>query len=263
VGSAEGSFINRGGLSGLRSIRHHSDPLAFCAHAHPVFHCVRPGIVAAAAAASAGINTPSVSDARLQLTLFASEPDVVSADWAGGRSRGRAFVLESHTHFPPTRYPGPKSDLVKVLEDSSGDGKAGRITAFAGDLKHAMNLAFSPDGRLYVTHRNGVLRLDDRDEDGASESRATILQMETPGDYPHNGLGGIAFSRDGWLHVGQGENLGERYALKGTDGRVIRGGGEGGMFSGAGLTAANWNKSPRVSGILSVWPLRRLPARGR
>jgi putative heme-binding domain-containing protein len=52
--------------------------------------------------------------------------------------------------------------------------------------------------------------------------------METAGDYPHNGLGGIAFSPDGWLYVGQGENLGESYTLKGTDGSSHGGKGEGG-----------------------------------
>jgi hypothetical protein len=44
--------------------------------------------------------------------------------------------------------------------------------------------------------------------------------METRGDYPHNGIGGIAFSPDGWLYVGQGENLGEPYTLHGADGRT-------------------------------------------
>jgi glucose/arabinose dehydrogenase len=91
-----------------------------------------------------------------------------------------------------------------------------------------MNLAFGHDGRLYLSHRNGVIRLDDKDGDGASDARVTILQLETPGNYPHNGLGGLALSRDERLYVGLGENLGEKYTLKGTDGSSHSGGGEGG-----------------------------------
>jgi putative membrane-bound dehydrogenase-like protein len=91
-----------------------------------------------------------------------------------------------------------------------------------------MNLAFSSDGRLYLTHRNGVIILRDKDGDGVSESRTTVLQMDTAANYPHNGIGGIAFSPDGWMFVGMGENFGEKYTIKGSDGSSHSGGGEGG-----------------------------------
>ena len=152
-------------------------------------------------------------------------------------------MVESHTHFPTTNYPGPKFDRVKLFEDTDRDGKPGRISAFADGSHNALNLAFGQDGgegstescpadvgHLYVTHRNGVLRLDDKDGDGVSESRATILEMDTPASYPHNGISGIAFSHDDWLYVGQGHNLGERYTLKGTDGTTHSGKGEGGSI---------------------------------
>mgnify|MGYP003339280172 CR=1 FL=1 len=113
-----------------------------------------------------------------------------------------------------------RSDRIKRLEDTDGDGRADRITVFHEGLHHGMNLAFSPAGQLHATHRNGLVRLEDRDGDGLAERRVDLLVMDTPGNYPHNGIGGLAFSPDGWIYVGLGENLGERFTLRGTDGRA-------------------------------------------
>jgi putative heme-binding domain-containing protein len=66
--------------------------------------------------------------------------------------------------------------------------------------------------------------------------------METAGDYPHNGLGGLAVSPDGSVYVGVGENLGLPYTLIGTDAtRIAIPAGAGGRIfkcrpDGAGLT---------------------------
>lgn len=182
----------------------------------------------ATVAMAAEVNLPLISDPRLELTLIASEPDLVTPIGVAIDRRGRVFIVESHTHFPKTNYSGPKTDRVKVWVDTNRDGKPDKLTVFAEGFHHAMNLAFAPDGVLHLVYRNGVIRLEDKDGDGVSESRATVLSMETAGNYPHNGLGGIAFSADGWLYVGQGENLGESYTLRGSDGSSHSGKGEGG-----------------------------------
>src|SRR5688572_1305879 len=185
-------------------------------------------LLAARVTDAAETSLPTLHDPRLQLTLVAEAPEIVTPIGVNVDRRGRVYVVESHTHFPKPEYPGPKSDRVRLFEDANGDGKADRITTFAEGFHHAMNLARSPDGVLHLVHRNGVIRLEDRDGDGVCEARSTILEMETPGNYPHNGLGGIVFSPDGWLYVGQGENLGERYRITGSDGSSHTGRGEGG-----------------------------------
>src|SRR5690606_5802471 len=43
----------------------------------------------------------------------------------------------------------------------------------------------------------------------------------TDGDYPHNGLSGIAFAPDDRMFIGTGENLGLPYTATGSDGREI------------------------------------------
>jgi len=190
-----------------------------------VFHSL---LVTTTLAGGAEIPIPICGDSRLAFTLFAAEPDIVTPVGVAVDRNGRVFVVESHTHFPKPDYPGPKTDRVKIFDDRNGDGKPETISVFAEGFRHAMNLAFSRDGKLYLVYRNGVLILHDQDGDGVCDSRTTVLKMETPGDYPHNGLGGIAFSADGWLYIGMGENLGERYTLQGSDGSSHRGGGEGG-----------------------------------
>lgn len=184
--------------------------------------------VSAVAAPAPKIVVPTVNDPELRLQLFAAEPNIVTPVGIAVDKRRRVFVVESHTHFPKKDYPGPKGDLVKMFVDSDNNGEFDNITVFAEGFKSTMNLAFSPRGELYLVHRNGVVILTDRDGDGKSDEQKSIVQMETRGDYPHNGLGGIAFSADGWLYLGTGENLGESYTLKGSDGSSHRGGGEGG-----------------------------------
>ncbi|HVY69159.1 MAG TPA: PVC-type heme-binding CxxCH protein, partial [Verrucomicrobiae bacterium] len=126
-----------------------------------------------------------------------------------------------------TNYAGAKTDRIKVFPGSYTGGKPDKMTIFAEGFRHAMNLAFAPDGRLFLVHRNGVMILEDKDGDGVCDSRATIVQLETKGDYPHNGIGGIVFSSDGWIYLGSGENLGMDYVIKGSDGSQ-HAGGEGG-----------------------------------
>ncbi|MCI0744632.1 MAG: c-type cytochrome [Verrucomicrobia subdivision 3 bacterium] len=204
-------------------------PLIFVAHAmkRPTRYLVLY-LCAITGMAAPRIDQPVVNDPGLRLQLFAAEPDIVTPVGIAVDARHRIFVIESHTHFPKPDYPGPKSDLVKVFVDTDRNGAFDEVKVFAQGFRAAMSLAFSPKEELYLVHRNGVVILRDTDGDGVCDEQKPIVTMETRGDYPHNGLGGIAFSPDGWLYLGTGENLGERYTLKGSDGMSHSGGGEGG-----------------------------------
>lgn len=171
---------------------------------------------------------PAVRDDRLRLELVAREPDVVTPVGVAVDGKGRVFVIESHTHSPAKDYPGPKTDLIKRLDDTDGDGKPDRVSVFADGFKDAMNLAFSPSGELYVCHRTGVVVLHDRDGDGKNEAREEILKLETGQTYSHNCLLGIAFSADGWLYVSRGNLGGYPYSYVGSDGARLSGYGDGG-----------------------------------
>ena len=171
---------------------------------------------------------PRVADPRLKLELFAEAPQIVTPVGIAIDPRGRVLVIESHTHFPPPDYRGPKGDRIRLLEDTNHDGRADKVTTFFEGLQSTMNLALYRDGSVYVATRSEVLRLRDEDEDGVAEARESLVKLETPGNYPHNGLSGFAFDFAGDVYFGMGENLGADYRLVGADGKTLSGGGEGG-----------------------------------
>ena len=149
---------------------------------------------------------PQLNDNRLQVTLYASDPDIVTPIGSIVDAQGRLFVIECHTHNPPPDYPGPKGDVIKVFEGQRDDGRFEKMRVFADDLFQAQALAFDRHGTLYVVCTREVLILHDRDGDLRSESRTRILNLdpyEKRGN-AHGQMQGIAFSDDGWLYVGAG-----------------------------------------------------------
>jgi putative membrane-bound dehydrogenase-like protein len=171
---------------------------------------------------------PKVHDDRLQLQLVAESPDVRTPTGLAVDGQGRVLVIESHTHFPPEKYDGPKHDRILLMQDFGDDGKARKISTFFEGTKHTMNLAVFHDGSVYVATRAEIFRLRDKDGDGKAEDRTPIAHLETKGDYPHNGLSGFAFDMADNVYFGFGENLGADYKLMGSDGKSLAGGGEGG-----------------------------------
>lgn len=174
------------------------------------------------------VETPQVLDDRLEIGLFAAAPQIVHPIAVDVDAQGRLLVVESHTHFRPPQYHGPRFDRIRRLHDTDGDGRADTITTFYEGTVATMDLAVHPDGSVYLATRNDILRLRDRDGDGRADQVERLLSLDTPGNYPHNGLCGLCFDGRNGLFFGMGENLGEPYRLKGADGVVLTGGGEGG-----------------------------------
>jgi putative membrane-bound dehydrogenase-like protein len=174
---------------------------------------------------------PRAADPNLRVELFAAAPDIVQPISIDVDARGRLLVIESHTHFRPPNYKGPKSDRILMMEDTKGEGKADRITTFFEGTTATMGIAVHPDGSVYLATRNEVLRLRDTKNEGKADEKKRIVYLETKGDYPHDGLSGLCFDSKGDLYFGIGENLGNDYKLVGTDGTTLAGGGEGAPHS--------------------------------
>src|SRR5713226_8672983 len=83
-------------------------------------------------------DVPKAHDPRLVVELFAAAPDIVHPIGLDFDSKGRLLVIESHTHFPPKNYKGPKGDRIRILEDTKGSGKADRFTTFFEGTKKSM-----------------------------------------------------------------------------------------------------------------------------
>lgn len=172
---------------------------------------------------------PHIFDDRLELTLFAENPDIVTPIGIAIDSLDRIFVLESHTHLPPSDYKGPDGDVVKIFADHNGDNRPDEIAVFAKGFDDGMNMTFSPEGHLYLVTARAVWILYDHNGDGVSEEQVKVIELAEPGSvYAHAALLGITFSDDGWMYISRGNTGSERWSMVGTDGSSLRGYGDGG-----------------------------------
>jgi len=193
--------------------------------------------------------TPRCLDSRLKIELFAEAPNIVTPTGIDVDHLGRVWAIESNTHFPPAGYAGHPTDRVLVLSDTDGDNRADKIVTFTDGLKYSMSVAVRPQWlrgqelkdksrettakspetlSVYIATRREIFLFHDDDGDLKADRKVSIVRLETEGDYPHNGLAGLAFDALGWMYFGFGENLGADYKIIGSDGTTYSGGAEGG-----------------------------------
>ncbi|MDA0658086.1 MAG: c-type cytochrome [Planctomycetota bacterium] len=179
---------------------------------------------------------PQVLVDGLRLDKIATEPDVMTPIGLTCLEND-VVVVNSHTHQRSNDYVGPASDEIRRLRDSDGDGHYDQWSTIATGLHQTMNVLAAPKGGLYIVTRRDVHLLQHEDLQkppwDASRSDRVIVRLESPGDYPHNGLSGITLTHDDRLLLGLGENLGAEYRLIGADGSQISDrGGCGTIFVG-------------------------------
>ncbi len=176
------------------------------------------------------------------MELVAQSPDIVHPVSCDFDHRGRLLVIESHTHFAPKDYKGPKFDRIRAFELHK-DGKPGfaSVTTFYEGTRATMDLAVHPDGSVYIATRNEILRIP-VDKSGVAGKPQRIVFLDTKGDYPHNGLSGLCFNTAGELTFGMGENLGAFYTLIGSDGKKYAGQGDGGHIFHCSADGKNLRK---------------------
>src|SRR5205807_3902092 len=102
---------------------------------------------------------PRSLDPAVHIALFAAAPQIVTPIGAAVDAKGRLLVVESHSHFRPKDYQGPATDRIRAFEDTTGSGRADKITTVYEGQNFLMNLAASPDGSVLVSSRNEIFRL--------------------------------------------------------------------------------------------------------
>jgi putative membrane-bound dehydrogenase-like protein len=163
---------------------------------------------------------PKPMEAGVKVSLFAAEPVVVTPIGATIDVRGRLLVVESNSHFRPKKYQGPATDRILMLQDTTGAGKADKITTFYEGRNFLMNIVADRDGSILVSSRNEIFRLIP-DASGAVGKKISLAHLQTKSDYPHDGLHGLALGPDGTIYLGIGENLGGAWTLVGADGSTL------------------------------------------
>ncbi|MDN3687536.1 PVC-type heme-binding CxxCH protein [Cyclobacterium jeungdonense] len=171
----------------------------------------------------------TVLDERLELTLMKQHPDIVTPIGIAVDTQDRVYVLESNTHLPPKDYEGPDYDIIKVYEDSDGDGTWDKESVFAEGLFEGLNIAFSPEGNLYVVTSKEIWKFYDEDGDGISERREKLMAFTQPKQvYAHAAILSITFDTEGWMYIGRGNTGAAHWIVEGSDGSQVEGYGDGG-----------------------------------
>jgi len=142
----------------------------------------------------------------LELSLFASEPDIVDPVALTFDEDGRVFVVEMRDYpygFGADRKPG---GTVRLLEDTDGDGRADRSTLFAEGLSYPTSIA-PWNGGVIITAPPEVIFLKDTNGDGKADVREVLLKGFTLGVTDSN-VNGLRWGLDNRLHGVNGGNGG-------------------------------------------------------
>jgi putative heme-binding domain-containing protein len=128
--------------------------------------------------------------------LVASEPDIVNPIAMAFDDRGRIWITESLEY--PRKKPGPGRDRVKVLEDTDSDGRADKITEFAGGLNIPTGIALGYGG-VWVLNAPDLLWLQDSDGDGRADRTEVVVTGFGRADV-HELPSTLTWGPDGWLY---------------------------------------------------------------
>ncbi len=128
--------------------------------------------------------------------LVASEPDIVNPVAMTFDERGRIWITESFEY--PRRSPGPGRDRIKVLEDTTGDGKADKVTIFAEGLNIPSGIAVGHGG-VWVANAPDILFLQDTNGDGKADKQEVVVTGFGRQD-THELPNSLTWGPDGWLY---------------------------------------------------------------
>ncbi len=153
-----------------------------------------------------------------EATLVAAEPEIQKPMNLAFDTRGRLWVSMSleYPYAAPLDQVG--KDIIKIFEDTDGDGRFDKSTTFADKLNIPIGLYPYQDGVVVCSIPN-IWFLRDTDNDGVCDKRE-ILYGPIGFDRDTHGMCN-AFRRgyDGWLYACHGFN--NNTTLKGRDGNVV------------------------------------------
>ena len=164
--------------------------------------------LAAAGAAPHPLASPQSIELHpgLEMTLFASEPDIVDPVALTFDEDGRVFVVEMRDYpygFGADRKPG---GTIRLLVDTNHDGKIDRSVLFAEGLSFPTSVA-PWNGGVIVTAPPELIFLKDTDGDGKADVREVLLKGFTLGVTDSN-VNGLRWGLDNRLHGVNGGNGG-------------------------------------------------------
>lgn len=132
-----------------------------------------------------------------ELHVFAAEPEIVNPIAMAWDERGRLWVAET-VDYPNDKQPeGEGNDLIRILEDTNGDGRADRFTVFADRLSIPTGIVLA-DGGVIVSQPPNFLFLKDTTGDDRADVRRAIITGWGTRD-THAGPSNLQYGFDNWL----------------------------------------------------------------
>ncbi|MBW3601060.1 MAG: cytochrome C, partial [Planctomycetes bacterium] len=153
-----------------------------------------------------------------EIQLVAAEPEIQKPLNMAFDARGRLWITDTVEYPYPAPPDRPGRDTIKVLEDTDGDGRADRVTAFAEGLNIPIGLYPYKNGVIAYSIPN-IYLFEDTDGDDRSDRRTKLYG---PFDYSRDTHGmQNAFRRgfDGWLYACHGFN--NQSQVSGADGHQV------------------------------------------
>lgn len=147
--------------------------------------------------------TPEASAKHIQvppgfsLTLFASEPEIINPMAMAWDERGRLFVIQSQDYPNALQSDGEGNDVITIVEDTDGDGRADKFTEFASGLSIPTSLTFA-NGGVIVSQAPHMLFLKDTDGDDRADVREVLFTGFGTGD-THAGPSNLRYGFDNWV----------------------------------------------------------------
>ncbi|MEA3211664.1 MAG: hypothetical protein QOE70_4721 [Chthoniobacter sp.] len=144
--------------------------------------------------------------AGFKVELVAAEPlivDPVAFEWD---ARGRLWVVEMRDYPLGMDGKGKPGGVVKVLEDTDGDGRYDKATPFLEDLPFPTGVLPWRKGAL-ICAAPDILYAEDTDGDGRADLRKVLFSGFKPGNQQHR-ANGFEWGLDGWIYGANGDSGG-------------------------------------------------------
>ncbi len=131
--------------------------------------------------------------------LVASEPEIHQPVAFCFDERGRLWLLECY-EYPKGQPVGKKGkDRILILEDTTGSGKADKITVFYEGLNLATGLEVGYGG-VFVGAAPNLLFIPDRNHDDIPDGEPEVLLSGFGRNDTHELLNSFIWGPDGWLY---------------------------------------------------------------
>src|SRR5688572_20944023 len=138
-----------------------------------------------------------VTPPEFEVSLFASEPEIIKPIWLTWDERGRLWIAESVDYPNELKSEGEGRDRLKICEDTNGDGKADKFTVFCDKLSIPTSFVFA-NGGVIVIHSGKTEFFKDTNGDDQADERKVLFNGWGMRD-THATASNLRYGFDGWI----------------------------------------------------------------